>query len=281
MSDVNAAWWREVRFDRAGLIPAVVQERGSGRVLMVACMNRESLALTIETGFTHFWSRSRKRLWKKGETSGHTQRLVALRVDCDGDALLVEVEQEGPACHTGEGSCFFRRAADGRGKQRSVERHQHAAAGTRDWVRDPAAGGQAVLDRVYAVIRDRKAHPREGSYVASLFAGGLDRILKKVGEEAGEVVIASKNGGPEQIVWETADLWFHTLVALGYHEIPPEAVFAELERRFGQPPRTPAPPTRATRRPARAVPRPPVGAVQRRAKAKARPRTRPGGGRGA
>ena len=128
-----------------------------------------------------------------------------------------------------------------------------------------------MLDRVYAVIRDRKAHPREGSYVASLFAGGLDRILKKVGEEAGEVVIASKNGAPEQIVWETADLWFHTLVALGYHEIPPEAVFAELERRFGQPPRTPAPPTRATRRRARAAPR--------RTKAKARPRTRHGGGR--
>jgi len=255
MSDADTEWWREVRFDRAGLIPAVVQERGSGRVLMVACMNRESLALTITTGFTHFWSRSRKSLWKKGETSGHTQRVVALRVDCDGDALLVEVEQEGPACHTGEGSCFFRRAADGR------------------WVRDPAAGGQAVLDRVYAVIRDRKAHPREGSYVASLFAGGLDRILKKIGEEAGEVVIASKNGAPEQIVWETADLWFHTLVALGYHEIPPEAVFAELERRFGQPARTPAPPTRATRRPARAAPR--------RTKAKARPRTRHGGGRDA
>ena len=129
-----------------------------------------------------------------------------------------------------------------------------------------------MLDRVYAVIRERKAHPREGSYVASLFAGGLDRILKKVGEEAGEVVIASKNGVPEQIVWETADLWFHTLVALGYHEIPPEAVFAELERRFGQPARTPPPapaPARATRRPARAVPR--------RTKAKARPRTRDGG----
>ncbi len=254
MSDADTEWWREVRFDRDGLIPAVVQERGSGRVLMVACMNRESLALTIKTGFTHFWSRSRRALWKKGETSGHTQRVVALRVDCDGDALLVEVEQEGPACHTGEGSCFFRRAADGR------------------WVRDPAAGGQAVLDRVYAVIRDRKAHPREGSYVASLFAGGLDRILKKVGEEAGEVVIASKNGAPEQIVWETADLWFHTLVALGYHEIPPEAVFAELERRFGQPAR-PLPPTRATRRPARAA--------TRRTKAKARPRTRDGGRSGA
>jgi phosphoribosyl-ATP pyrophosphohydrolase/phosphoribosyl-AMP cyclohydrolase len=263
MSDADTEWWREVRFDRAGLIPAVVQERGSGRVLMVACMNRESLALTITTGFTHFWSRSRKSLWKKGETSGHTQRVVALRVDCDGDALLVEVEQEGPACHTGEGSCFFRRAADGRGKQRS--------AVALDWVRDPAAGGQGVLDRVYAVIRDRKAHPREGSYVASLFAGGLDRILKKVGEEAGEVVIASKNGASEQIVWETADLWFHTLVALGYHEIPPEAVFAELERRFGQPPRTTPP--RAIRRRARAAPR--------RTKTKARPRTRNGGGRDA
>jgi phosphoribosyl-ATP pyrophosphohydrolase/phosphoribosyl-AMP cyclohydrolase len=251
MSDADTEWWREVRFDRAGLIPAVVQERGSGRVLMVACMNRESLALTITTGFTHFWSRSRKSLWKKGETSGHTQRVVALRVDCDGDALLVEVEQEGPACHTGEGSCF-RRAADGR------------------WVRDPPPGARACSTASTRHPRPEGA-PREGSYVASLFAGGLDRILKKVGEEAGEVVIASKNGASEQIVWETADLWFHTLVALGYHEIAPEAVFAELERRFGQPPRTTPP--RAIRRRARAAPR--------RTKTKARPRTRNGGGRDA
>lgn len=207
--------WRQMRFDEAGLVPAVVQERGSGRVLMVAYMNRESLALTLKTGFTHFFSRSRRALWKKGETSGHTQAVVSIRLDCDGDALVVEAEQSGPACHTGEPSCFFRRI-DG---QRLV----HA----------PAEVTGAVLDRVYRVIRDRKAHPVDGSYVAGLFAEGLDSILKKVAEEAGEVMLASKNGGRDQIVWEIADLWFHSLVALGYHEISPTMIYQELERRFG------------------------------------------------
>ncbi len=227
----DAAWWRELRFDRAGLIPAVIQERDSGRVLMVAYMNRDSLTLTLNTGFTHFWSRSRKALWKKGETSGHTQRVVSLRVDCDGDALLVEVDQEGPACHTGESSCFFRRSADG------CWTREDLPAGSAVASPPVSSGERTVLDRVYAVIRDRKAHPRAGSYVVALFQGGIDRILKKVSEEAGEVVIASKNGGRDAIIWETADLWFHTLVALGYHDISPQAIFDELERRFNMPAR--------------------------------------------
>lgn len=225
---------RAVRFDAAGLVPAIVQEQGSGRVLMLAYMNREALALTLKTGATHFYSRSRKTLWKKGETSGHTQAVRSLRLDCDGDALIVEVEQVGPACHTGEASCFFRRA-EGR-------RLVRAAAG--------ATG--AILDRVYGVIRDRKAHPVDGSYVAALFAAGLDKILKKVAEEAGEVLVASKNGKHGQIVWETADLWFHSLVALGYHDIPPAAIYEELERRMGARPRrvgTRPPAGRGTRRP--------------------------------
>ncbi len=208
---------RALKFDDDGLIPTVVQDRSSGRVLMVAYMNRDSLTRTRSTGFTHFWSRSRKALWKKGETSGHTQRVAALRVDCDGDALLVEVDQTGPACHTGEESCFFRRLANGR------------------WIKAPADPGPAVLDRVYDVIQDRKVRPRKGSYVASLFAGGIDRMLKKVSEEAGEVVIASKNGVHDHIVWEIADLWFHTLVVLGHHDLPPRAVFEELARRLGAP----------------------------------------------
>ncbi|MBI3606676.1 MAG: bifunctional phosphoribosyl-AMP cyclohydrolase/phosphoribosyl-ATP diphosphatase HisIE [Nitrospirae bacterium] len=237
----DVAWWRELRFDRAGLISAVIQERDSGRVLMVAYMNRESLDLTLKTGFTHFWSRSRKALWKKGETSGHTQRVVSLRVDCDGDALLVEVDQEGPACHTGEASCFFRRSADGRWTRDDIPVGSSVAS-------PPVSAERTVLDRVYAVIRDRKAHPREESYVASLFQGGIDRILKKVAEEAGEVVIASKNGGRDAIVWETADLWFHTLVALGYHDISPQAIFDELERRFNAPARAITTTRPATRR---------------------------------
>jgi phosphoribosyl-ATP pyrophosphohydrolase/phosphoribosyl-AMP cyclohydrolase len=214
--------WREVKFDAAGLVPAVVQERASGRVLMVAYMNRQSLDLTLKTGFTHFFSRSRRVLWKKGETSGHTQKVAAVRLDCDGDALVVEVEQKGPACHTGEETCFFR-AVEG-------ERLVRAAEG---------AGG-AILDRVYRVIRDRRSNPPKGSYVAALFAEGLDGILKKVGEEAGEVMLASKNGVRDQIVWETADLWFHTLVALGYHDIPPAAIYDELARRFQSRPRASA-----------------------------------------
>ncbi|MFZ5863872.1 MAG: bifunctional phosphoribosyl-AMP cyclohydrolase/phosphoribosyl-ATP diphosphatase HisIE [Nitrospirota bacterium] len=229
--------WSAVRFDTAGLIPAVVQERGSGRVLMLAYMNRESLERTLKSGFTHFFSRSRQTLWKKGETSGHTQRVANVWLDCDGDTLVVEVDQVGPACHTGSPTCFFRRV-DG---ERLIPDQE---------------GGGAVLDRVYRVIQDRKAHPVEGSYVASLFAGGEDRILKKVAEEAGEVLLASKNGVRDQIVWETADLWFHTLVALGRHDIPPSAIYDELARRFtnrapASRKRTATKPTRKRRRAAR------------------------------
>jgi phosphoribosyl-ATP pyrophosphohydrolase/phosphoribosyl-AMP cyclohydrolase len=222
--------WSAIKFDAAGLIPAVVQERGSGRVLMLAYMNRESLERTLGTGFTHFFSRSRQTLWKKGETSGHTQRVTSLRLDCDGDTLVVEVEQTGPACHTGSPTCFFRRV-DG---ERLTP--------------DPDGGG-AVLDHVYRVIQDRKAHPVEGSYVVSLLKGGVDRILKKVAEEAGEVVLASKNGERGQIVWEVADLWFHTLVALGYHDIPPTAIYDELTQRFTH--RAPAPRKLPTAKPKR------------------------------
>ncbi|MFZ5874934.1 MAG: bifunctional phosphoribosyl-AMP cyclohydrolase/phosphoribosyl-ATP diphosphatase HisIE [Nitrospirota bacterium] len=222
--------WSAITFDAAGLIPAVIQERGSGRVLMLAYMNRESLERTLATGYTHFFSRSRQALWKKGETSGHTQRVTSLRLDCDGDTLVVEVEQTGPACHTGSPTCFFRRVD---GEQLTP---------------DPAGGG-AVLDQVYRVIQDRKKHPVEGSYVVSLLKGGVDRILKKVAEEAGEVVLASKNGERGQIVWEVADLWFHTLVALGYHDIPPSAIYDELTQRFTH--RAPAPTKRKAAKPKR------------------------------
>lgn len=236
----ESAFWGAIRFDEAGLVPAIVQERGTGRVLMVAYMNRESLTLTRRTGFTHFWSRSRRSLWKKGDTSGHVQRVVSLRLDCDGDALLIEVDQEGPACHTGKISCFFRSATGD------------------TWGEAELPEGQAILSRVYRVIQDRKARPREGSYVSSLLAGGLDRILKKIGEEAGEAMIASKNGVTDRIVEEIADLWFHTLVALAHHEIAPQAVFDELGRRFGRPPRAAeARPTAVARR---AGPKPPAPA---------------------
>lgn len=206
-------------FDDKGLIPAVVQDWRDGTVLMLGWMNRESLEQTLETKSVHFWSRSRNRLWKKGETSGHWLLLKELYLDCDGDTILVKAEPVGPTCHTGERACFFRRIdADG---------------GVDDGKTGEAAG--MILDRVYRIILDRKRSSQADSYVASLFQGGTDRILKKVSEEAGEVLLASKNGRREEIVHEVADLVFHTLMVLGYHDIAPEAIYQELASRFGKP----------------------------------------------
>ncbi|MBI4715136.1 MAG: bifunctional phosphoribosyl-AMP cyclohydrolase/phosphoribosyl-ATP diphosphatase HisIE, partial [Nitrospirae bacterium] len=205
-----------------GLIPAVIQDDGTRQVLMVAWMNAESLAETLETGLTHFWSRSRKKLWQKGETSGHIQRVKRIFYDCDADTLLIQVDQTGPACHTGNPACFFQEAPDLFPAVKSGEPETGSAP-------DPL-----ILEKVYRVIQDRKAHPREDSYVHKLFTGGQDRILKKIGEEAGELVIGSKNNREEEIIYEMADLWFHSLVLLGYHGIPLEGLYQELERRFGK-----------------------------------------------
>lgn len=208
----------KIVFDPQGLVPAVVQDWRDGTVLMVGWMNREALERTVETKAVHFWSRKRNQLWKKGETSGHTLLLKDLYLDCDGDTLLVKAEPVGPTCHTGERACFFRRIDPESGVD---DRKTTEAAGT-------------ILDRVYRTVLDRKQSPPADSYVASLFQGGPDRILKKVSEEAGEVLLASKNGRREEIVHEVADLVFHTLIVLGYHDIAPEAVYQELATRFGQ-----------------------------------------------
>jgi phosphoribosyl-ATP pyrophosphohydrolase/phosphoribosyl-AMP cyclohydrolase len=205
-------------FDEQGLLPAVVQDWRDGTVLMVGWMNREALDKTLASKSVHFWSRSRKKLWEKGETSGHRLVLKDLFLDCDGDTVLVKAEPVGPTCHTGERACFFRRV----GPDGTVEEHK-----TTD-----AAG--MILDRVYRIILDRKASPQADSYVASLFKGGSDRILKKVSEEAGEVLLASKNGKREEVIYEVADLVFHTLLVLGYHDIAPEAIYQELAQRFGK-----------------------------------------------
>jgi phosphoribosyl-ATP pyrophosphohydrolase/phosphoribosyl-AMP cyclohydrolase len=216
-----------VKFDAQGLLPAVVQDARTGAVLMVAYMSAEALALTLRTGSSHFWSRSRRTLWRKGAQSGQTQRVVAAALDCDRDTILLQVEQTNGACHTGRYSCFFHPVAvAGRSRRRSAVLSLPVAG-----------GGSAILDRVWEVIVDRKRKPKRGSYVSGLFAGGKDRILKKIGEEAGELVIASKNGRAERIIAEMADVWFHTLVVLGQHNLPPQRVYAELERRFGRPPR--------------------------------------------
>jgi phosphoribosyl-ATP pyrophosphohydrolase/phosphoribosyl-AMP cyclohydrolase len=205
-------------FDERGLIPAVVQDWRDGTVLMVAFMNREAIEKTLATKSVHFWSRSRNRLWEKGETSGHRLTLKDIFLDCDGDTLLVKAEPVGPTCHTGERACFFTRLT-ANGKPEGTK--------TAD-----AFGG--MLERVYQTILERKRAPRSGSYVSSLFEGGADRILKKVVEEAGEVLLGSKTGKRDEIIHEVADLLFHTLVVLGYHEIEPRDIYQELANRFGK-----------------------------------------------
>ena len=209
----------EVKWDERGLAPAVCQDAGTGQVLMLAWMNAESLRLTLEKGTVHFWSRSRQAIWHKGETSGNFLRLVSASLDCDGDALLLAVRPDGPACHTDRMSCFFQTVPTGREEE-----------GPAGLPFDPN-----LLEAVYKLILGRRgqADP-EKSYVARLFKGGEDRILKKISEEAGEVVLAVKNAKPEEITAETADLWFHSLVALALRDVPPGRVFAELARRFGQ-----------------------------------------------
>lgn len=205
----------QLKFDAQGLIPAVMQDWRDGTVLMVAFMNREALQKTVATNSVHFWSRSRQTLWEKGETSGHKLVLKDLFVDCDGDALLVKVEPMGPTCHTGEKACFFSRFDQ---------------PGTRT---SEAWGG--ILERLYQTIENRKRRPSHDSYTSKLLEGGVDRILKKVVEEAGEVALAGKGGEKDEIVHETADLFFHTLVALGYHDITLQDVYQELATRFGKP----------------------------------------------
>ena len=210
--------WSQIRFDAQGLVPAVVQDWRDGTVLMVGFMNGEALTQTVTTKHVHFWSRSRKKLWEKGETSGHYLLLKDLFVDCDGDTVLVKAEPVGPTCHTGAQSCFF---------------SQIGEAGTTDGVKSHEAMG-GILERICRTIADRKEHPTRGSYVSSLFEGGQDRILKKVAEEAGEVMLGSKNCKREEVICEVADLFFHTLVVLGYHGITLQDVYQELAARHGK-----------------------------------------------
>jgi phosphoribosyl-ATP pyrophosphohydrolase/phosphoribosyl-AMP cyclohydrolase len=215
-----------LKFDEDGLIPAIAQDAESGEVLMHAYMNAEAVARTMETGLAHYYSRSRGRLWRKGEESGHVQRVREIRYDCDADTLLLAVHQEVAACHTGNRSCFYRTLTAGGGE----------AAGQTDRRFDPAEvyRGLGILASLYAVIEERRRTQPAGSYVASLFAGGGDRIREKVAEEAAEVLLASKEADRAQVVCETADLWFHSLALLAHHGIRPEEVAGELGRRTGK-----------------------------------------------
>ncbi len=207
---------QQVKFDKRGLVPAIIQDYRTLTVLMMAYMNEESLRATIKTGLTHFWSRSRMKLWQKGETSGHIQVVKKILYDCDADTLLVLVEQVGEACHTGNRSCFYRGLYE-RGDAFNMDKSSLSG----------------ILNEVYDVIIDRKDNPKESSYVSTLYSSGVDKILKKISEEAGELVISSKNNDRDEIIYEAADLWFHTLVLLGYHGLTPQDVYKELEKRFG------------------------------------------------
>ncbi|SES81964.1 phosphoribosyl-ATP pyrophosphatase /phosphoribosyl-AMP cyclohydrolase [Natronincola peptidivorans] len=200
----------ELRFDDKGLIPAIIQEEETKEILMMAYMNDASLKKTLETGETWFWSRSRGELWHKGGTSGHIQKVREISYDCDGDTLLVKVTQEGAACHTGEKSCFYN----------PIYRED----------REEAVNGE-ILQKLYDVIADRKANPKEGSYTNYLFDKGIDKILKKVGEETAEVIIAAKNTDKNELVYEAGDLLYHLLVLLKEKDIAPEEIFKELKKR--------------------------------------------------
>ena len=197
----------DLTFDAAGLIPAVVQDFFTRDVLTVAYMNRESLAITLAEGRTCFWSRSRQELWRKGETSGNVQYVVSVRADCDGDALVVEVVKDGPACHLGTDSCFTKQLF----KDESVQRF--------------------TLDALYAVLCERNERRPEGSYTTYLFAEGTEKILKKVGEEATEVIIAAMKGDEGETVYEIADLCYHVLVLMAASGIGLDEVRAELADR--------------------------------------------------
>jgi phosphoribosyl-AMP cyclohydrolase / phosphoribosyl-ATP pyrophosphohydrolase len=239
-------------FDDRGLITAIVQDDSTNEVLMAAYMNAESLAKTLQTGETWFWSRSRQELWHKGATSGNTQRVVDIRLDCDGDALLVRVDPRGPACHTGERTCFFQTAGGaGATEERSnVEQRTGSISQERpdpkieqpqtqvSLVNVAAMDLGILLQDLYNLIQERQDQRPEGSYTTYLFNSGLDKILKKVGEESAETIIAAKNTdleeGRKQLSAEISDLLYHLLVLMVEREVSLQDILNELNSRTGK-----------------------------------------------
>ncbi|MDH3252226.1 MAG: bifunctional phosphoribosyl-AMP cyclohydrolase/phosphoribosyl-ATP diphosphatase HisIE [Ignavibacteria bacterium] len=210
MKDIDIT---KVRFDADGLVPAIIQEAATGKILMLAYMNMVSLQRSLAKGETFFWSRSRGELWHKGETSGHVQHIRSVTLDCDGDALLISVDQTGNACHTGEHSCFFD----------NLQKTDGAVPGL--W---------EVIAQLQRVIAQRKKELPAGSYTTYLFESGLDKILKKVGEEASETIIAAKNHNKSEMAWEIADLLYHLLVLLEAEGLSTSEIAAELSERAGK-----------------------------------------------
>ncbi len=219
-NELKSDFIEQLQFDQSGLIPAIVQEVNSGKVLMLAYQNREALLKTLETGDTWFYSRSRQELWHKGATSGHYQRVHNIYYDCDGDAILIVVKQIGVACHEGYYSCFH---------------HQITTAGVfanreAPFVSDSQQLG-LILGELSEIIEERKENLPGGSYTTYLFEKGLDKILKKVGEETAEIIIAAKNPDESELIYETADFLYHLLVLLKEKDISLEKIAAELTKR--------------------------------------------------
>lgn len=196
----------DIKYDKDGLIPAIAQDIATGEVLMLAYMNEESIKLTLDTHIAHYYSRSRGKLWKKGETSGNIQEIKGFYYDCDGDTILLKVKQKGVACHTGNYSCFF-----------------NEVEGSKDY--------KDTITELYKVILDRKENPSEGSYTNYLFKEGIDKILKKVGEESAEVIIGAKNNRQE-LIYETSDLIYHLLVLLVNQGVSLGDIYEELTKRM-------------------------------------------------
>jgi len=206
--------FQDFKLNSDNMIPAIVQDYMSGQVLMMAYMNEEAYEKTVETKIATYWSRSRKELWVKGATSGHYQHVKEMVIDCDNDTLLLKVAQDGGACHTGQYSCFYRyRNEEGRYEEVNTEKQKD------------------VFQGVYDVVVDRKVNPKEGSYTNYLFDKGIDKILKKVGEETAEVIIGAKNEGKEEIVYEISDLLYHLTVLMVETGATWEDIYDELDKR--------------------------------------------------
>ncbi len=214
---MNTELINSIDWNKNPLIPVVIQDYDDGKVLMLAYANKEAVDLTLKTKLAHYYSRSRKKLWKKGEQSGNTQEVKEIYLDCDSDTLLLKVKQNGVACHTGRVSCFFNRV-DITEELPTVEQ---------------IIENYSISDKLYHTICERKKSDPKKSYVASLFKKGENSILKKVVEEAGEFCFAVKDDDEREIIYEAADLLFHSLVALSYKDINPDLVKQELEKRFG------------------------------------------------
>lgn len=213
---------KELKFDENGLIPVVVQDHKTNEVLMMAFMNEEAFKKSMETGMIYYWSRSRKKLWLKGETSGHYQYIKSIAIDCDGDTLLIKADQVEAACHTGHYSCFYR------------EFQKEGLVNTQAKVFDAEkvySDNSRILQEVYDVIADRTVNPKEGSYTNYLFEKGLDKILKKVGEESAEVIIAAKNKSKDEIRYEIADLFYHLFVLMVERGVKLDDIYNELKGR--------------------------------------------------